>query len=194
MSIGVSQVSARSLSGSTGAAGALRAAQAPSILETISACCQRGSPRQAISNALISYWRWLPRTGHAERADLVAQVRDATRRGTTTARAWACIALGDPDFAIVREATLGYLGTTPVSLDRREQSVVDVIDWIVRELPLNRAAAFTALVDLNDVAVLERLARIRGRLAKTEAEAVWAGCAAASSQVIREFIAEWRNG
>jgi hypothetical protein len=193
VSIGVSQVAARSLSGSTAASGPLRSAQVPSILEIIGSSCQRGSPRQALANALVAYWLWLPRAALAQRAELVAQVRDAVRRGTTTARAWICIALGDPDFALVREATLGYLGTTPVSLDRREHAVADVLDWIVRELPLNRAAAFTALVDLDDPAVLERLVRYRGRLAAAEAQAVWSACAAATSPAIDEFLADWRN-
>ncbi|HEX9206908.1 MAG TPA: hypothetical protein VF851_01645 [Steroidobacteraceae bacterium] len=193
MSSGISQVSVRSLAGSTGESGALQSAQAPSILETIGSCCQRGAPRPALANALVAYWLWLPRAGLGQRRELVAQVRDAVRRGTTTARAWACVALGDPDFAIVREATLGYLGTTPVSLDRREQAVADVLDWIVRELPLNRAAAFTALVDLDDPAVLERLAGCRGRLSGAEAQAVWTACASTPGSAIDEFITDWRS-
>jgi hypothetical protein len=165
-----------------------------SLVEAISAAGQRGAHALAVSRALMAYWHALPRVDRGQRAGLLVQVREAVKRGTTTARAWTCVALGDPDFAIVREATLGYLGTPPVSLERREQSVAEVLDWIVRELPLNRAAAFTALVDLNDGAVLERLAGFRGRLTHAEAAAVWAGCAGADSTAIREFIAEWRGG
>ncbi len=163
------------------------------LLALIGAAGHRDAPVAAVSHALVAYWCALPRVDRQRRAVLVAQVRDSIKRGTTTARAWTCVALGDPDFRIVREATLAYLGTPPVSLERRERSVADVLDWIARELPLNRAAAFAALVDLNDVAVLEQAAGYRGRLSHIEAEAVWSACAGTASQAIQEFIADWRS-
>jgi hypothetical protein len=175
------------------AAGAAWPDPATPVFERIQAAGQRGVHGLAVSRALMAYWHALPRIDRQQRAALVAQVREAVRRGTTTARAWTCIALGDPDFEIVREATLGYLGTAPVSLERREQSVADVLDWIGRELPLNRAAAFTALVELNDAAVLEALAGVRGRLTDVEAAAVWAACAGTACLAVREFVAEWRS-
>lgn len=193
MSICISQVPARSGADVSDAAGAARPDPATPVFEKISAAGQRGAHGLAVSHALLAYWHTLPRIDRGQRERLLAKVRDSVRRGSTTVRAWTCIALGDPDFQIVREATLGYLGTPPVSVERREQSVADVLDWIVRELPLNRAAAFAALVDLNDGAVLERLAGFRGRLTHAEAEAVWAACEQTPGQAIREFIAEWRS-
>jgi len=193
VSIGISQVPAHSRAAFIDAADAARPDPATPVFEKISAAGQRGAHGLAVSHALVAYWHALPRFDRDQRAGLLAQVRDSVKRGTTTVRAWTCIALGDPDFRIVREATLGYLGTAPVSLERREQSVTDVLDWIVRELPLNRAAAFAALVDLNDGAVLEQLAGFRGRLNDAEAAAVWAACEDTTSLAIREFIAEWRS-
>jgi hypothetical protein len=78
-------------------------------------------------------------------------------------------------------------------VERREQCVTDVVDWIVRELPLNRAAAFTALLDLNDAVVIERLAGLRGRLSIAETTAVCAIFRETANPAIREFITQWRS-
>ena len=192
MSIGISQVVAQ-----TGAflqeAGNACPGVAAGLIDSISAAGQRGAPPPAVSRALVAYWHALPRMDQGQRAALLPLLRDAIRRGATTPRAWACIALGDPDFHLVREATAGYLGTPAVSVERREQCVADVVDWITRELPLNRVAAFAALLDLNDAAVLERLVGLRGRLSVAEASTVWASCAGTASPAVREFIAQWRS-
>ena len=193
MNIGVSQVPAQTGAAFPDSAGATRPDPTSQVLALVRAAGQRDAPVPAVSQALLAYWCALPRLDRTQRGVLVAQLRDAIKRGATTAHAWTCVALGDPDFRIVREATRGYLGTPAVSVERRGLSVAAVLDWIARELPLNRAAAFTALVDLNDVAVLEQLSGIRGRLSHTEAETVWTACAGTTSQAINEFIAEWRS-
>lgn len=191
MSIGISQVQAPSRAAFTGEAGTVSGAIG-TLFDLVSAAGQRGAPALAVSRALVAYWRALPSAGRAERAGLLPLLREAVRRGATTSRAWTCVALGDPDFAIVREATLGYLGAPAVSLERREQCVSDVLDWIVRGLALDRAAAFAALVDLNDAVVLERLAGYRGRLSLDEAAGVWRAHAGTTSPVVREFVEQWR--
>jgi hypothetical protein len=191
VNIGILQVPAQAGAAFPETAG--RADPTARVLALIGAAGQRDAPVAAVSHALVAYWCALPRVDRDRRALLVAQVRDSIKRGATTPRAWTCVALGDTDFRIVREATLAYLGTPPVSVERRERSVADVLDWIARELPLNRAAAFAALLDLNDAAVLEQAAGYRGRLSHTEAAAVWAACAGSAGQAVEEFIAEWRG-
>jgi hypothetical protein len=164
-----------------------------SLFDSISAAGQRGAQPPAVSQALVAYWLALQQADREQRAALLPLVRDAIRRGATTPRAWLCIALGDPDFQLVRDATAGYLGAPAVSVERRGQCVIDVVDWIVRELPLNRAAAFAALVDLNDAVVLEQLTGLRGRLSVEETSTVWAIFEATASPAIGEFIAQWRS-
>lgn len=161
------------------------------LFEVILRAGQRGAHGAAVSRGLVAYWQALSRVEREQRAGLLSLVRDAVRRGGTSPRAWTCIALGDPDFDIVREATAGYLGAPAASVERRGQCVADVIDWITRALPLNRAAAFAALLDLNDALLLEQLAGFRGRLSRAEAAAVWAAFAGTPSPAIGEFIAQW---
>jgi hypothetical protein len=106
--------------------------------------------------------------------------------------AWLTIALGETDPGLVREAVLGYLGGTPVSIERRELVAGDALDWIRRGLALNRVAVFVALLQLGDVTINERLAGLRGRLNEAEAAAVWCAFADSDGTPSGDFIAEWR--
>ncbi len=119
------------------------------------------------------YWRDLQSTDASQRRWIVEELRVAVRRGETTACAWLSVVLGETDPALVREAVLGYLGGTPVSVERRERAVDDALEWIRRGLALNRVAVFVALLRLEDSALNERLSGLRGRLTAIETAAVW---------------------
>ena len=152
----------------------------------------RGTAPAAVTAALMRYWQELRLASVTQRRWVVAELREVVRRGETTSRAWLPVALGETDSALVREAVLGYLGGTPVSIERRELAVGDALDWIRRGLALNRVAVFVALLQLGDVTINERLAGLRGRLNEAEAAAVWCAFADCDGTPSADFIAEWR--
>mgnify|MGYP000143102866 CR=1 FL=1 len=68
----------------------------------------------------------------------------------------------------------------------------DALEWIRRGLALNRAAVFVALLQLEDAAVNERLAGLRGRLDALETAAVWQELEGRAGSPSGDFITEWR--
>jgi hypothetical protein len=152
----------------------------------------RGAAPAAVTAALMRYWQELRLASVTQRRWVAAELRAAVRRGETTSRAWLAIAVGETDPELVREAVLGYLGGTPVSIERREIAVGDALDWIRRSLALNRVAVFVALLQLGDVTINERLAGLRGRLNGAEAAAVWCAFADCDGTPSGDFIAEWQ--
>jgi hypothetical protein len=152
----------------------------------------RGAAPAAVTAALMRYWQELRLASVTQRRWVAAELRAAVRRGETTSRAWLAIAVGETDPELVREAVLGYLGGTPVSIERREIAVGDALDWIRRGLALNRVAVFVALLQLGDVTINERLAGLRGRLNGAEAAAVWCAFADCDGTPSGDFIAEWQ--
>jgi hypothetical protein len=152
----------------------------------------RGAAPAVITAALMRYWQELRLASVTQRRWVVAELRAAVRRGETTSRAWLPVAVGETDPGLVREAVLGYLGGTPVSIERRELAVGDALDWIRRGLALNRVAVFVALLQLGDVTINERLAGLRGRLNNAEAAAVWCAFADCDGTPSGDFIADWR--
>ena len=152
----------------------------------------RGAAPALTTAALMLYWRDLQSSDASQRQCIVEELRVAVRRGETTARAWLCVALGETDSTLVREAVLGYLGGTPVSVERRERAAGDTLDWIRRGLALNRVAVFVALLQLEDGALNERLTGLRGLLTAMEAAAVWNAFDASAGCPSGDFVAEWR--
>ena len=152
----------------------------------------RSAAPAAVTAALMRYWQELRLASVTQRRWVVAELRAAVRRGETTSRAWLPVAVGETDPGLVREAVLGYLGGTPVSIERRELAAGDALDWIRRGLALNRVAVFVALLRLGDVTINERLAGLRGRLNGAEAAAVWCEFADRDGTPGGDFIAEWR--
>ncbi len=152
----------------------------------------RGAAPALTTAALMLYWRELQSTGATQRRWIVEELRAAVRRGETTARTWLAVALGETDPTLVREAVFGYLGGTPVSVERRERAADDTLEWIRRGLALNRAAVFVALLQLEDGAINERLTGLRGRMTAAETTAVWNACDAGAGTPSGDFIAEWR--
>ncbi len=153
----------------------------------------RGAAPAAVTAALMRYWQELRLASVTQRRWVIAELHAAVRRGETTSRAWLPVAVGETDPGLVREAVLGYLGGTPVSIERRELATGDALDWIRRGLALNRVAVFVALLQLGDVTINERLAGLRGRLNDAEAAAVWRAFADCDGTPGGDFIAEWRT-
>ena len=153
----------------------------------------RGAAPAAVTAALMRYWQELRLASVTQRRWVIAELHAAVRRGETTSRAWLPVAVGETDPGLVREAVLGYLGGTPVSIERRELALGDALDWIRRGLALNRVAVFVALLQLGDVTINERLAGLRGRLNDAEAAAVWRAFADCDGTPGGDFIAEWRT-
>jgi hypothetical protein len=162
------------------------------VLVAVLACGRRGAAQQALPAALMKYWQCLGHSNARQRSLLAERLHAATRAGATTPRAWIAVALGDNDPKIVREAVLGYLGGTPVSVERREHALADALEWIRRDLSLNRVAVFVTLLQLQDPTLCERLASLRGHLSDAQARAVWGAFARCEDQAIRGFIDEWQ--
>jgi hypothetical protein len=162
------------------------------LLRALLVAGARGAAPALTTTALLHYWRELRLSSVMQRRWVVDELRAAARRGETTARAWLPVALGETDPALVREAVLGYLGGTPVSVERRERAACDALDWIGRGLALNRVAVFVALLQLGDAAINERLAGLRGRLTASETAAVWRELGDCDGTPCGDFVAEWR--
>jgi hypothetical protein len=155
---------------------------------------RRGATPVLIGEALAAYWRLVAVADVASRAGLLHALREDIAAGHTTVRACVPVALGDPDFQVALEAALAYVGGWPASVERRAHVVEEVVDWIVRGLALNRVALFCALLERADALCLERLARVRTRLAEPEAAAVFAALRDREIDVaVATFLAEWRS-
>jgi hypothetical protein len=128
----------------------------------------------------------------AERWSVLDELQRAVADGATTSRVWLPIALGDPQFELAHAAARHYLGGWPASVERREQGVADVTDWIVRSLGLNRPALLFALLEQADGDALERHGALRGRLTSAEARVVLAACERGGGDALVEFATQWR--
>jgi hypothetical protein len=163
------------------------------LLRALILAGERRAAPASVTAALMRYWQELRLASLTQRRWVAAELRTAVRRGETTARAWLPIALGETDPELVGEAVLGYLGGTPVSIERRECAVGDALDWVRRRLALNPVAVFVALLRLGDAAINERLAGLRGRLDDVEVAAVWSEFADCDGTSCGDFIADWRD-
>ena len=155
---------------------------------------RRGAAPTLIGEALANYWRMVGLTDAASRARMLRALRDDIAAGHTTVRACVPVALGDPDFQVVRDAALVYVGGFPASVDRRSHVVDEVVDWIVRGLALDRVALCCALLERADATCLDRLARVRVRLEVQEAEIVFAVLRDRDLDAeVATFVEEWRS-
>ncbi len=148
-------------------------------------------PTGDLTSQLVAYWRSVAQCDAATRLDALAATRDAVRSGAVSPRALGVPALGDPAESIVFAAVTEYVGTYPVSVERRQAAVAEAIDWIRRGLALHRAAVFGALLALGDEQVDEGLAGLRLGLTQTELECVCRCATAHPSRATRAFLAEW---
>jgi hypothetical protein len=161
------------------------------MLARLRAVGRRGAPSALAGAALAAYWRHVGQSAPEQRAGMLRALRAEIAAGHLVHRACLPVALGEPDFALAREAARAYLGGWPASVERREHAVADVIDWIVRGLALNRAALCCALLDGADPATLERLGTVRARLSTPEAAIVFDSFSATSQGEVRAFLDEW---
>ncbi len=164
----------------------------PESLETLIAGAGCRHPAQPnLTAVLVHYWRELPRLDADARRAAFAAIRTRVRTGELTERAFAPFVLGDGEEDIVHAATAEYVGRHPVSVEWRQAAIDDALLWIRRGLPLNRGAAFAALLGMNDEAINAGLAALRLQLGHAEIETVCRRAAARPSGAIREFLAEW---
>ena len=168
-------------------------AVAPDPLESALAVAgQRGKgPLADLTPILVRYWREFPHSTAAKRRSLLDSIRARVRLGELTTRALVPILLGDIDEEIVFCATVDYLGTPPLSVERRRAAVEDALEWIRRSLALSRGAVFAALLFAGDAAINEGLASLRLRLTHAEIEVVCRRAAARPLRATREFCGEW---
>jgi hypothetical protein len=165
---------------------------AATILRQLLACGTRDATIGAVGQALACYWTWLRQADVDARSRLLARLRQAQEAGRTGPAAWVPVALGETDPALVHAAVRAWVGTGPVSVERLARATADAADWLRRGLALNRAAVFVALLERADEALLQRLAPVRGTLARDEALAVLAACDGLRDEHSRRFADEWR--
>jgi hypothetical protein len=145
------------------------------------------------THALVDYWHELPSLSTAERRRALEAAARAVRAGQRPASALLPAALGDPDSDIVRRATAHYIsacGAPPA--DGRLRAIEEAVEWIRRDLALNRAAVFLALFDLGDPTVDEQLVPLRLKFSEGETALVSRGLEADGSRRAREFLGDWR--
>jgi hypothetical protein len=145
----------------------------------------------ALMPVLVRYWHELPGHSPVERRRWLEATRARVHAGEATARALVPHALGDHDEEIVFTATAEYVGTHPVSIERRKAAVDEATDWIRRGLALNRGAVFAALLSIGDVAIDDALGGLRLILTPEEIEVVCRRAAVDRSRATRAFLAEW---
>ncbi len=147
-----------------------------------------------VSNVLIGYWHRLPTEPCAiRRANLAAACRDV-RSGALPRAALTVFALGDVDDEIVRTATHAYVErAASLTAGERAATVGDVLEWIRRGLALNGGAIFSALLDLDDPVILERLAALRLGLRTQDLETVCRRFKSEPTAAVEGFLEDWRQ-
>jgi hypothetical protein len=166
---------------------------ADALRAQLHAAGRRGAAPDAAGRALLAYFRFVGIATLDARAALLEELRQEVAGTRLTPRAWLPVALGEPQFELARDATIGYLGGWPASVERRARAIEDVIDWIRRDLALNGPALFCALLCGADADLLERLAGLRGRFAPEVAQGILGHCENSSSPLLQEFAVEWRT-
>ena len=146
-----------------------------------------------LTPVLLRYWREMPRHSVEQRRAWLASTCARVRTGETTPPAFVPHALGDGDEEIVHSAVAEYLGTHPVSIERRRARVAAAVDWVKRGLALNRGAVFAALLAAGDEAVNQALSGVRLALTHSEIEVVCRRVSARTCRATRDFLADWRE-
>jgi Xaa-Pro aminopeptidase len=146
-----------------------------------------------LTASLVVYWKHLPDHPPAKRRAALETLRYAVRSGKEPLRALATVALGDPDAAIAAAAASAYVNARPMTIERRAAAVADVLEWIRRDLALDRAALFAALLSHGDPVVAEQLEGLRLTLTPEETARVRQACRPAACAVVAAFLEEWRQ-
>jgi hypothetical protein len=164
---------------------------ASDVLEAaIAAAGQRGKPAE-LTPVLMRYWHELPRRMAEQRRQLLDSIRGRLRAGELTSRALVPFVLGDAEEDIVAAAVLDYLGTQPVSVDRRHAAIGELLDWVRRGLALNRAAVFSTLLGVADPVINDGLGGLRLTLTHPEIEAICRRAAGKPSALTSAFLGDW---
>jgi hypothetical protein len=147
-----------------------------------------------VSNVLIGYWHRLPTEPCAiRRANLAAACREV-RSGALPQAALTVFALGDVDDQVVVTATRAYVEcAASLTAGGRAAAIGDVLEWIRRGLALNGGAIFSALLDLEDPVILERLAALRLGLRTQDLETVCRRFNSEPTAAVEGFLEDWRQ-
>ena len=145
-----------------------------------------------VSNVLIGYWHRLPTEPCAvRRANLAVACRDV-RSGALPKAALTVFALGDVDDEVVVTATHAYVEcAAPLTAAERAAAIDDVLEWIRRGLALNGGAIFSALLELDDPAIVERLAALRLGLRTQDLETVCRRFKSEPTAAVEGFLEDW---
>lgn len=162
-------------------------------LESIIAAVGRPArhPQAELMPALVRYWLALVHHDVPTRRDWLAATQAGVRSGAVSTRAFVVFALGETDESIVFDAVLDYVGTGPVSVERRQAAAEQATDWIRRGLALNRSAVFAALLSFGDASIDATLAGLRLILTHAEIASVCRAAAARPASSTRVFLADW---
>ena len=152
-----------------------------------------GEPEADLTHQLTRYWQELPRTSADLRRGRLEAARAAVRSGELGASALVPFALGDVDEDVVASAATAYVAAGPTSIERRLAAVNDVVEWIRRDLALNRGALFAALLSFGDVAIEDRLRGLRLTLGEADMARVMGRCSASPHASVRDFLADWHE-
>lgn len=164
------------------------------LAELIASYARKGSPEaRDLTPVLACYWQSLPGWPADVRAQLFQRLQLRVRRGDLDESACMPFALGDPSAEIVAAATAEYVGTRPVSVERRAARVAAAIDWIRRALALNRAAVFAALLALHDEAINAGLRTVCLLLDEREAADVRRQVRGDTAPAVAGFLQDWQE-
>jgi hypothetical protein len=96
------------------------------------------------------------------------------------------------DDEVVVTATHAYVEcAAPLTAAERAAAIDDVLEWIRRGLALNGGAIFSALLELDDPAIVERLAALRLGLRTQDLETVCRRFKSEPTAAVEGFLEDW---
>jgi hypothetical protein len=147
-----------------------------------------------ITQLLISYWHRLPAESPAIRRLNLAATCDDVRSGRSAATALVPFALADVDEEIVFAATATYAESCANGApDQRQCAIEDTLEWIRRDLAINRGAVFSAVLHTFGPIVNERLASQRLVLTEGEVATICRLLPARPCSNALRFLREWHE-
>ncbi len=143
------------------------------------------------THALIDYWHRLPATPASIRSQALQRTCQRVRAGELAPDALVPYALADIDDDVVCGAVSEYLDSNATRARTHGEPVDNTLEWIRRNLALNRGAVFAAVLGRGDPALNERLAPLRLTLSADEVATVGRRAALRSCPHARQFLSDW---
>jgi hypothetical protein len=145
----------------------------------------------AITPVLIDYWRRLPAISPDSRLQALEETRRHVSAREVPAGVLIPFALGDSDEDVVFAAATAFVGVDDAGAAPRESAIEDAVEWIRRNLALNRGAVFAALLSAGDPSINERLAPYRLSLATDEIATVCRKAPIGACETTLDFLRTW---